>query len=130
MKKWLYNKCLILCVLTSILYLITICTVSYVGVYLTYIALPIIILSGFIACITHPKNLDEINSFEKFIDVGMETSTDHIEKYKTKKNKTLEEYKSNILSYDEALTRIKLLNEMILEEEKEISLLVESKKYK
>ena len=41
--------------ITLILYLITLFTVSYVGVYLTYVALPVIIISGFIAYITRSK---------------------------------------------------------------------------
>lgn len=42
--------------ITLVLYLITLFTVSYVGVYLTYIALPVIIISGFIAYVTRPKD--------------------------------------------------------------------------
>jgi len=40
---------------TLILYIITLCTVSYVGVYLTYIALPLIVLSGLIMKCSKPK---------------------------------------------------------------------------
>lgn len=40
---------------TLILYLITLFTVSYVGVYLTYIAIPVIVVSGLIMYWTRPK---------------------------------------------------------------------------
>lgn len=40
---------------TLILYLITLFSVSYVGVYLTYIAIPLIVVSGLIMKLTAPK---------------------------------------------------------------------------
>ncbi|MGR5318917.1 hypothetical protein [Vibrio alfacsensis] len=40
---------------TLILYLITLFTVSYVGVYLTYIAIPMIVISGLIMKFAKPK---------------------------------------------------------------------------
>lgn len=43
---------------TLILYLITLFTVSYVGVYLTYFAIPIIVILGFISYQTRPDNVD------------------------------------------------------------------------
>lgn len=42
--------------LTLILYLVTIFTVSYVGVYLTYIAIPILVISGLIMKFSTPKS--------------------------------------------------------------------------
>ena len=48
MKSWLYDKSSIIFWWTLILYLITIFTVSYVGVYLTYVAIPVIVISGLI----------------------------------------------------------------------------------
>ena len=41
--------------LTLALYLITLFTVTYVGVYLTYIALPLLVISGLIMKCTKPK---------------------------------------------------------------------------
>lgn len=55
MKSWLYDKSSILFWWTLILYLITIFTVSYVGVYLTYVAIPVIVISGLIMYCTAPK---------------------------------------------------------------------------
>ena len=40
---------------TLALYLITLFTVSYVGVYLTYVAVPVIVVSGLIMYWTRPK---------------------------------------------------------------------------
>jgi len=54
-KNWLYKKCEVIFILTLIIYLITISTVSYVGVYLTYVAAPVIVISGFIYYLTRPK---------------------------------------------------------------------------
>lgn len=55
MKSWLYDKSSIIFWWTLILYLITIFTVSYVGVYLTYVAIPVIVISGLIMYCTAPK---------------------------------------------------------------------------
>ena len=46
-----------------ILYLITLFTVSYVGVYLTYIAIPIIVISGLIMKLTSPREKKIENSY-------------------------------------------------------------------
>lgn len=42
--------------ITLVLYVITLFTVSYVGVYLVYIAIPIIVISGLIMKLTKPKH--------------------------------------------------------------------------
>lgn len=42
------------------IYLITIFTVSYVGVYLTYFAIPVIVISGLIMRFTKPKPVTEL----------------------------------------------------------------------
>ncbi|TWU61314.1 hypothetical protein AYI74_20530 [Shewanella algae] len=55
MKAWLHDKCSAIFFLTLVIYLITLFTVSYVGVYLTYVAVPTIIITGFIAYVTMPK---------------------------------------------------------------------------
>lgn len=46
---------------TLILYIITLMTVSYVGVYLTYIAIPLIIISGLVMKISSPKEKEKEN---------------------------------------------------------------------
>lgn len=55
MKRWLHEKCSVIFFLTLVVYLITLFTVSYVGVYLTYVAAPVIVITGFIAYVTRPK---------------------------------------------------------------------------
>lgn len=41
--------------ITLVLYIMTLFTVTYVGVYLTYVAIPLIVLSGLIMKFTKPK---------------------------------------------------------------------------
>lgn len=48
--------------LTLFLYLMTLIFVSYVGVYLTYYAIPVIVVSGVIAYLLEPKELTEKNN--------------------------------------------------------------------
>ncbi len=55
MKNWFYEKASFVFFTTLILYIITLCTVSYVGVYLTYITIPVIVISGLIMLINAPK---------------------------------------------------------------------------
>lgn len=66
----MHEKAKFVFTLTLILYLITLFTVSYVGVYLTYIALPVIVISGLIMYITEPKNdtIEQENSKENRIE--------------------------------------------------------------
>jgi len=54
MKKWLHDKCSVIFWLTLSVYALTLYFVSYVGVFLTYIAVPTIIITGFCAYITRP----------------------------------------------------------------------------
>ena len=56
MREWIYDKSSYIFFLTLIIYIITLCTVTYVGVYLTYVAVPVIIVSGFIMYCSKPKN--------------------------------------------------------------------------
>ena len=46
MKKLIYKSCKVVFVSTLALYLVTLISVPYVGVYLTYGAIPVIIVSG------------------------------------------------------------------------------------
>jgi hypothetical protein len=55
MRKSTYKVFSIVFWSTLVLYLITLATVSYVGVYLTYVALPIIVISGMAAYFLEPK---------------------------------------------------------------------------
>jgi len=43
--------------ITLFLYIITLIFVSYVGVYLTYVAIPVIVISGVIAYFLEPKEM-------------------------------------------------------------------------
>ncbi len=57
MRAWIYEKSSVIFWLTLIIYLITLFAVSYVGVYLTYVAVPTIIISGFFMYCTRPKKV-------------------------------------------------------------------------
>jgi len=52
----MHDKAVFVFVTTLVLYLITLFTVPYVGVYLTYVALPVIIISGLIMHLTTPTD--------------------------------------------------------------------------
>jgi len=52
----MYEKASFIFWITLILYIITLVTVSYVGVYLTYIAIPIIVISGLIMKFFEPNS--------------------------------------------------------------------------
>ncbi len=51
----MYEKAAFVFWTTLGLYLLTLFAVSYVGVYLTYVAIPIIVLSGLVMLISKPK---------------------------------------------------------------------------
>ncbi|EDM67317.1 hypothetical protein PE36_12762 [Moritella sp. PE36] len=55
MKNWLHDKCSVIFWLTLAVYALTLYFVSYVGVFLTYIAVPTIVITGFIAYVTRPN---------------------------------------------------------------------------
>jgi hypothetical protein len=54
MRKWLYKKALTIFLGALALYILIWCTVSYVGVQVTYVLGPIILVSGLIAYFCSP----------------------------------------------------------------------------
>ncbi|WP_157532763.1 hypothetical protein [Moritella dasanensis] len=56
MKNWLHDKCSVIFLITLVVYLATLYFVSFVGVLLTYIAVPIIVVTGVLAYATRPAN--------------------------------------------------------------------------
>lgn len=64
MRQWLFKASLVLFLLTLGVYALTLTSVSYVGVKLTYVAVPVIVISGFISYLTRPKNI--IQKLERF----------------------------------------------------------------
>lgn len=60
MKKWLYKFSSVVFALTLATYVLTLITVSYVGVYLTYVAVPVIIIFGMLAYFLAPKGVDSM----------------------------------------------------------------------
>lgn len=55
MKKWIYEKSLALCLGALALYILIWCTVSYMGVQVTYVIGPIVLISGLIAYFCSPS---------------------------------------------------------------------------
>lgn len=60
MRQSMYKSFRIICLTTLVLYLMTLAAVPYVGVYLTYGAIPVIVLSGLLAYWLDPKELDVV----------------------------------------------------------------------
>jgi hypothetical protein len=56
-----------------ILYILTLFTVSYVGVYLSYIAIPIIVISGLLMKITTPKQIETTLPKKEVAQVELES---------------------------------------------------------
>ncbi len=93
---------------TLCLYLITLCTVSYVGVYLTYIAIPLLVLSGLVMKYTNPNSKSTKNiNFEKstltHVGTVMNEALDGVNIVLNDFNKDLADYnKINFLVKDRA----------------------------
>lgn len=56
MKKWIHQKSSIIFWVTLMVYILIWMTVSYVGVYVTYVAGPILVISGVIMWLSSPDN--------------------------------------------------------------------------
>lgn len=65
MKRWIHSKATFIFVLTLIIYVLIWCTVSYVGVYVTYVAGPILLTSGFLSWVTRSTTNDVLNETER-----------------------------------------------------------------
>lgn len=80
------------------LYLITLFTVSYVGVYLTYIAIPLIVISGLIMRCTKPKP---------------KPATEQQQAVHTAVENALSGVSSTVASFSSSLQRFNAKNELI-----------------
>jgi hypothetical protein len=56
MKNWLYEKSTVVFCLTLAIYVLIWCTVSYIGVYVTYVSGPLLLISGVTAWLSSPKS--------------------------------------------------------------------------
>jgi hypothetical protein len=56
MRVWLHEKSLIVFLVTLFIYILIWSTVSYIGVQVTYVAGPVLFVSGILAWITAKKN--------------------------------------------------------------------------
>ena len=52
MRQWIHNKASVIFWITLAIYILIWLTVSYVGVYVTYIAGPVLVISGAIVWLT------------------------------------------------------------------------------
>ncbi len=59
MKNWLYEKSSVIFWFTLVVYIIIWATVSYIGVYVTYVAAPMLVISGIAMWLTAPKENEE-----------------------------------------------------------------------
>lgn len=55
MRNWLHEKSSAIFWITLIVYIIIWATVSYIGVYVTYVAGPVLVLSGITMWLSAPK---------------------------------------------------------------------------
>lgn len=83
--------------LTLSLYLVTLFTVSYVGVYLTYVAIPLLVVSGLVMkCSTpkseHKKIIDESKSALYQASMATTDTLDEINNFLGDVNKSLSEH--------------------------------------
>lgn len=58
MRNWLHEKSSAIFWVTLIVYIIIWATVSYIGVYVTYVAGPVLVLSGITMLLSAPKEND------------------------------------------------------------------------
>lgn len=93
----MHSKAAFIFWITLGLYLLTLFTVSYVGVYLTYIAIPIIAISGLIMKITKPKPetqrlYDETKCTLSALGTATESSIDDLNSFLAETHKSLDNY--------------------------------------
>jgi hypothetical protein len=64
MREWIYSKALATLWITLAVYILIWCTVSYMGVYVTYVAGPLLLLSGLVAYSAKPREKADSKSVE------------------------------------------------------------------
>lgn len=102
----MYEKASYVFWITLFLYIATLLTVSYVGVYLTYIAIPLIILSGLIMKFSTPsKRSQEIIDVTKSTIIEARNATDNL---LNEVNLTLNDFSNSLDNYN---LKTKLINE-------------------
>lgn len=57
MRESFFKSSIVTFLLTLFVYALTLAYASYVGVYLTYVAVPVIVVSGLLAYLTRPKDI-------------------------------------------------------------------------
>lgn len=59
MKQWFHDKSQVIFFLTLFVYIGIWATVSYIGVYVTYVAGPVLIISGVVMYLTRPRETEQ-----------------------------------------------------------------------
>jgi len=88
---------------TLILYIVTLLTVSYVGVYLTYFAIPVILISGLIMKFTTPKNNKTSSEFSNATTRFFNDVNSGLEQF----NKSLDKFNKKTALIDERTKQLK-----------------------
>lgn len=65
MRRGLYRGALFVFISTLLVYGVTLATVTYVGVYLTYVALPVIVISGGMAYFLEDRSSAPVDTAAK-----------------------------------------------------------------
>ena len=102
----MYEKASYVFWITLFLYIVTLLTVSYVGVYLTYVAIPLIVLSGLIMKFSTPSTRSQ-----EIID-GTKSTIDEIgnttDNFLNEVNSALNSFNNSLDNYN---LKTKLINE-------------------
>lgn len=62
MRQWIHNKASVIFWFTFVIYILIWLTVSYAGVYVTYVAGPVLVVSGAIAWLTSPYGYADVGA--------------------------------------------------------------------
>lgn len=91
----MYEKASSVFFTTLILYIITLLTVSYVGVYLTYVAIPLIVISGLIMKFSKPNQQSQeiIDTTKSTMEVLENETTSFVKEIKNSLEKNKEKTK-------------------------------------
>ena len=129
--------------ITLLLYLITLLTVSYVGVYLTYIAIPLIVILGFIMMlsttkkennevinetdVSTPKNDSHLVTPESNVSIPNKKNKNFLNETKSTINEVgktashlLKEVDSTLTEFNNSLTNYNLKMELVKERTKKL----------
>jgi cell shape-determining protein MreC len=106
--------------LTLILYITTLVFVTYVGVYLTYLAIPLIVISGLIMRSAKPSETYQGNSSK--VKSAISEKLNATESVLTETNKILDGFNSSLEGYNKKTILIREKTEKLREEVRQLKL--------